>query len=75
MTGAKTLRIRFDKTDGFIKIYDKIRHLVIFDYSYCDKICKSKGGISDSISHNFAKIRIDSYDSLPIEKISTFIIL
>ena len=25
-----------------------------------------------SINHNFAKIRIDSYDSLPIEKILTF---
>ena len=69
------MRIRFDKTDGFIKIYDKIRYLVIFDYSYCDKICKCKDGILDSISHNFAKIRIDSYDSLPIKKISTFIIL
>ena len=74
-TGAKKLRIRFDKTDGFIKIHDKIRYLVIFVYSYCDKICKCKDGISDSISHDFAKTRIDSYDSLPIEKIPTLIIL
>ena len=28
-----------------------------------------KSGITDSINHNFARIRIDSYDSLPIEKI------
>ena len=37
--GAKPLRIRFNKIDGFIKIHDKIRHLVLFDYSDCDKIC------------------------------------
>ena len=30
--GAKTLRIRFGKIDGFIKVYDGIRYLVIFDY-------------------------------------------
>ena len=28
-------------------------------------------GITDSINHNFARIRIDSYDSLPIEKTLT----
>ena len=38
-TGAKPLRIRFDKIDIFIKIYDKIRYLVLFDCSYCNKIC------------------------------------
>ena len=30
--GAKTLRITFGKIDGFIKVYDGIRYLVIFDY-------------------------------------------
>ena len=33
---------------------------------------KWKSGITDSINHNFGKIRIDSYNSLPIEKILTF---
>ena len=28
--GAKPLRIRFDEIDGFIKIYDGIRYLVLF---------------------------------------------
>ena len=67
------------KIDGFIRIHNKIRYLVLFDYSYCDKICdkikyliSKKGGIRDSINHNFAKIRIDSYDSLPIENMLTF---
>ena len=78
-TGAKPLRITFDKIDGFIKIHDKIRYLVLFDYSYCDKICdkikyliSEKSGITDSINHNLGRIRIDSYDSLPTEKILTF---
>ena len=31
-----------------------------------------KSGTTYSINHNFAKIRIDSYDSLPTEKILTF---
>ena len=76
---AKPLCIRFDETDEFMKIHNKIRYLVLFDYSYCDKICdkikyliSKKSGITDSINHNFARIRIDSYDSLAIEKILTF---
>ena len=51
----------------------------MFDYSYCYKTCYKiryliceKSGTTDSINHNFARIRIDSYDSLPIEKILTF---
>ena len=31
-----------------------------------------KCGIKDSINHSFAKIKIYSYHSLPIEKILTF---
>ena len=27
---AKTLRIRFDKIDGFIRVYDRTRYLVLF---------------------------------------------
>ena len=69
------MRIRFDKVDGFIKIDNKIRYLVLFDCIDCDKICdrikyliSEKSGITDSFSHNFGKIRIDSNNSLPIEK-------
>ena len=79
---AKPLRIRLNKIDRFIKIHDKIKYLVLFDYSYCDKICdkikyliSEKSGITDSINHNFARIRIDSYDSLTIEKYWLFIML
>ena len=41
----------------------------------CDKIkypISANNGITDSINHNFARIIIDSYDSLSIEKIFTF---
>ena len=30
MVVAKTLRIRFDKIDGFIRVYDRTRYLVLF---------------------------------------------
>ena len=44
-----------------MKICDKIKYLI-----------SGKSGITDSINLNFGKIRIDSYNSLPIEKILTF---
>ena len=34
--GKKPLHIRFDKIDGFIKIYDGIRYLVLFVYWWYD---------------------------------------
>ena len=64
--------------DGFMKIYDGIRYLVLISYSY-DEICNrikyfisKKSGTTDSITYNFAKIGVDSYHSLPIEEILTF---
>ena len=76
--GSIPQHIRFDEIDGFIKIYDGIRYLVLFSNSCYDKICdrikyliSKNSGITDSINHNFARISIDSYNSLPIEKILT----
>ena len=67
------------KIDGFLISLDgKMKHLVLFDYGLLDKICEkinyliSESGITNSINHNFGKIRIDSYNSLPIEKILIF---
>ena len=69
------MRIRFDEIDGFIKIYDGIRYLALFASERYNKICdriryliRKKSGITDIINHNFARIRIDSYNYLPIEK-------
>ena len=79
-TSPKPLHIRFDKTNGFIRVLNgEIEDLVLFDYELFDKICdrikyliSKKNGITDSINHNFEKIRIDSYNFLSIEKILTF---
>ena len=77
--GSITLHITFDKIDGFIKIYDGIKYLVLFCHSWYDEICdrieyliSEKSGVTDSFNHNFATIRNDSHNSLPIEKILTF---
>ena len=61
------------KVVRLIKIHDKIRYLVLFDYIYCKKfLISQKIAITDKINYNFARIRIDSYNSLPIEKLLTF---
>ena len=49
------------KYDAF---YNKIRHVL-----------SVKSGITHVISHNYAKIKIDLYDSLPPEKTSTLHVL
>ena len=68
------LHIRFIEIDGLIKTYDGIRYLVLFSNSWHDKICDTikyfiskKSGITDRINHNFGRMRIDSYNSLPTE--------
>ena len=75
-TGPKPWHIRFDKIDGFIISLDgKIKHLILFDYGFVDKICdkikyliSKKSDITNSINYNFGKINIDSYNSLPIKR-------
>ena len=82
---AKPLSIRFDKIDRTAKIYNGIRYLKlsnsynkVYHKTYnatFDKInylIKGKFDITDSINHNFARIRIDSYNCLPVEKVLTF---
>ena len=66
----KTLRMRFDKMNGFMMVLDgKLKHLVSFGCGLADKIfheikCliskkKKKNGITKSINYNFQKIKID----------------
>ena len=38
LIGAKLLRIRFDKIDGFIRVYDGTRYLVLRDLEKYDAI-------------------------------------
>ena len=52
---------------------------LLFDCTWFDETCdgikylsSEKSSIADSINRNFARIRTDSYNSLPIENILTF---
>ena len=38
LIGANSLRIRFNKIDGFIRVFDKIRYLVLFEAEKYDLI-------------------------------------
>ena len=69
------MRIRFNKIDGFIKIYDGTRYMVLFGperydeiYDWFKYIIREKRGVAYTISHNFTKTKVDSYDSLLLEK-------
>ena len=77
-TDPKPLGIRFDKIDGFLRVCGvEFSYLVLIDHQFFDKTCvkyliSAKSGITDGISHNFGKIRINPYDSLSTEKLLTF---
>ena len=78
MIEAKPLHIRFDIVDGFIRVYDGTRYLVLFVPEKYDAIHNRisyililKSGVTYVFSHNYARIKNDSYDSLPIEKTLT----
>ena len=69
------MRIRFDKIDRFIRVYYGIKYLVLFGSEKNDSIYNRiryltsvKSSITYVISHNYAKIKVDTYDSLPPEK-------
>ena len=75
----KHLPIRFDKIDGFIKVYDGSRYLVLFGsekydfiYNRIRYVISVKSGITCVISHNYAKFKVDSYKCLLLEKTMTF---
>ena len=75
---SKPLQIRFDKRHGLIRIYDETRYLTLFASEKYDAISNRtrylislKSGMTYIFSHYFAKIKVDFYDSLPIEKILT----
>ena len=84
--GAKPLGIWFYKVDRFIRIYDETRYLILFGpekyhaifnrisilwdrYRYLIRV---KCGITYVISYNYAKIKVDSCDSFPLEKTLIF---
>ena len=76
---SKPSHIRFDKINGFIRVYDETTCLVSFESEKYDFIYNRiiypinvKSGIKYVISHNYVKIKVDSYDPLPLEKTMTF---
>ena len=76
MIGAKPLCIRFSKADGFIRVYDGTRYVVLFGpekrdviYNRIRYFLSQKCGITYVFSHNYARTKIDSYDILPLKKI------
>ena len=67
--------ITFNKIDGFTRISDRARYLTLFGPGKYDAIydrirylISLKSGIKYILSPYFAKIKVDSYNSLPIEK-------
>ena len=75
LIGVKPLRITFNKVDGFIGVYDRIIYLVLsvpekYDaiYNRIRYLISKKSGITYGISHNYARIKIDSHDPLPLQK-------
>ena len=79
MIGAKPLRIRFDKADGFIRVYDGTKHVVLLKpekynavFNRVRYLIGIKNSISYVISYYYTKISVASFDSLPLEKNLTF---
>ena len=72
-----SLCIRFEKIDRIIRVYERTRYLVSFSSEKYDSIYNRlryhisvKSGITYVNSHNYAKAKVDSYDSLTLTKIN-----
>ena len=75
LIGLKPLRIRFDKINGIIGIYDGTRYLTLFGIKKYDAVydrvrylISLKSSVTYIFSHYFAKIKVPSFDSLLTEK-------
>ena len=63
------------EVDGFIRVCDETRYLLLFglekydvDYNRIKYLVSLKSSSTDVIYQNYAKFKVDSYDSLPLEK-------
>ena len=82
MIGDEPLRISFDKTDRFIKVYDGNRYLVLLGdeeyesiYNRIRDLIGVKSDIRNVISPNYARIEFDLYNSSYKKKHWLFILL
>ena len=80
LSDYKPFRIRVDKIDVFIRVYDGTRYLVLFGSEKYDSIydrirylISVKSDITSTISHNYATTNAYSYDSLRLERTVTFL--
>ena len=78
LIGGKHLLIRFNKIGRFIIVFDRNRYLILFGaekYGFIYNTIRYLIGITSLITHvichNSAKIKINSYSSLHLEKILT----
>ena len=69
------MHIRFDKIDGFIRVYNGAIYLVLFGPEKYDSIyiklryiLTLKSSTTDVFFQNYAKMKNDFFDFLPIEK-------
>ena len=53
LIGPKPLRIIFDKIDGFIRIYDRTRYLVLFGPDYLALTHPARGRRDDVVATSF----------------------
>ena len=76
---AKPFCIRFNQVDGFNMVYDGSRYLLLFErekydftYNRVRYLVEVKSGTTCVIFHNYAKIKVDSNNSLPLEETMAF---
>ena len=76
---TKPFHIRFSKIDGFIRVYDGTRYLVLFrsekyDFIYhrIRYLIRVKSSIAYVVCHNYVKIKVDLDNSLLLGKTVTF---
>ena len=76
---ARSLLIKFNKIDGFLRVYDGTRYIVLFGAEKYDSIYNTvryyigiKGGITYVFSHNYARFKVDSYKFLLLERTFNF---
>ena len=60
MIVPKPLRIRVDKIDGFVRIYDGTRYLTLFDSEKRDAIYLKSLKCSITYFFYYSKIKVDS---------------
>ena len=78
LVGAKPLRIWFDKVFGFNRVYGGTKYLVLFGPEKYDAIHNTigyliiqKSGITYVFTHNYEKIKIETYNFLTLKETLT----